>query len=126
MNPTELIDKQIADLGDWRGERMARLRELIHIADPGITEEWKWETAVFTHQGQVCALAPFKEHVKINFFQGATLPDPKGLFNAGLEAKKSRSIDFRAGESIDEAGVTELVRAAVAKNTSKSKSGAAR
>jgi hypothetical protein len=94
MNASKLIDKQIADLGDWRGIVFARLRKLILAADPDIIEEWKWNTAVWTHSGMVCAVGGFKDHVKMNFFKGASLEDPRGLFNAGLEAKATRAIDF--------------------------------
>ncbi len=117
MNASELIDKQIADLGGWRGELCARLRSLIHEADPGISEEWKWNTAVWSHAGLVCSAAPFKDHVKLNFFQGASLPDPHGLFNAGQDAKATRAIDFREGETIDAAALKDMIRAAVAHNT---------
>ncbi len=118
MNATELIDKQIADAPGWRGAVAARLRELIHEADPGITEEWKWNTGVWSDNGQVCSMAPFKDHVKLNFFKGAALPDPHHLFNAGLDAKATRAIDFHEGDSINEPGLKELIRAAVANNTS--------
>jgi hypothetical protein len=117
MNPSELIDRQIADLADWRGELAARLRGLVHEADPDIAEEWKWNTAVWAHKGSVCALGTFKDHVKLNFFKGATLPDPLGLFNAGLDAKASRAIDFLEGDSINEPALKDLIRAAVAHNT---------
>ena len=116
MEPSELIDKQIADLPDWRGQMFARLRKLIHEADPELSEDWKWDTAVWTEHGSVCAVAAFKAHVKINFFKGATLPDPHGLFNAGLEAKTSRSIDLYEGDAIDEPALKELIRAAAAYN----------
>jgi hypothetical protein len=82
MNPSERIDTHIAELADWRGHMVARLRKLIHDADPDITEEWKWETAVWSHQGLVCAVGAFKQAVKMNFFQGALLEDPQKLFNA--------------------------------------------
>jgi hypothetical protein len=118
MNASELIDKQIADLADWRGDLCARLRNLIHEADPGIVEEWKWNTAVWSHKGNVCAVGPFKDHVKLNFFKGASLPDPHGLFNAGLDAKATRAIDFYEGDSINESALKDLIRAAVAANTS--------
>jgi hypothetical protein len=95
---------------------LARLRKLILEADPGITEEWKWETAVWSHRGLVCAVGTFKETVKLNFFQGAFLEDPQKLFNAGLDAKKTRAIDFRESDAIDEPALKELIRAAVAHN----------
>ncbi len=113
----ELIDKQISHLSGWRGDLFARLRQLIREADPGISEEWKWNTAVWSHAGLVCSAAPFKDHVKLNFFQGASLPDPHGLFNAGQDAKATRAIDFRQGESINEAALKDMIRAAVARNT---------
>jgi hypothetical protein len=116
MNPSELIDKQIADLTGWRQPVFARLRELIHAADPALTEEWKWDTGVWTRNGMVCSVSAFKNHVKINFFKGAALPDPHGLFNSGLEAKAMRSIDFFEGDAINEPALIELIREAVAHN----------
>ena len=101
MNASELIDKQIADLAGWRGDCCTRLRNLIHQADPDIVEEWKWNTAVWSHKGLVCAVGPFKDHVKLNFFRGAALPDPQGLFNAGLDAKATRAIDFYARPDVN-------------------------
>ncbi len=116
MNPSERIDKYIAELADWRGHMIARLRTLILEAEPDITEEWKWDTPVWSHQGLVCSAGAFKKTVKVNFFQGAFLEDPHALFNAGLDAKKTRSIDFREGEAIDESALKDLIRAAVAHN----------
>lgn len=116
MNPSERIDQQIAELTDWRGPLIAHLRNLILAADPGITEEWKWNTAVWSHQGLVCAVGTFKKTVKMNFFQGASLTDPYKLFNSGLDAKKTRSIDFREGDTINEAALQDLIRTAVAHN----------
>ena len=116
LNPTQLIDNQIAALGDWRGTMLARLRQLILEAVPGITEEWKWDTAVWAHKGLVCAAGVFKDHVKLNFFKGASLQDGQGLFNAGLEAKASRAIDFNEGDDINEPALKDLVRAAAAQN----------
>jgi len=121
MNPAQLVDKQIAELGDWRGEMLARLRQLILEAAPDITEEWKWETAVWAQKGLLCRAGAFKDHVKINFFKGASLKDPKRLFNAGLEAKATRAIDFSQGEAINEAALKELIRAAAALNTANGK-----
>jgi hypothetical protein len=118
MNASELIDQQITDLGDWRGEILARVRKLIHAAVPDITEEWKWGTAVYTQKGLVCAASAFTDHAKLNFFKGAALEDPKSLFNAGLDAKLMRSIDFHQGDPIPEAALQDLVRAAVALNIS--------
>lgn len=116
MSPSERIDKQIAELTDWRGQLFAQLRKLIHEADPDITEEWKWDTAVWSHQGLVCAVAPFKKALKMNFFHGASLEDPNKLFNAGLDAKKTRAIDFHEGDAVDESALKELIRVAVAHN----------
>ncbi|MSP13199.1 MAG: DUF1801 domain-containing protein [Chloroflexi bacterium] len=95
---------------------LARLRQLIREADPDITEEWKWSTAVWTHNGLVCSAGAFKGHVKMHFFQGAALPDQHKLFNAGLEAKKMRAIDFAEGDTINEAALKDLIRAAVVHN----------
>ncbi|MDQ2886296.1 MAG: DUF1801 domain-containing protein [Chloroflexota bacterium] len=116
MKPSERIDNQIVELADWRGLMVARLRKLILEADPDITEEWKWDTAVWSHQGLVCAVSAFKKTVKLNFFQGALLEDPHTLFNAGLDAKKTRSIDFREGDAVDESALKDLIRSAVAHN----------
>jgi hypothetical protein len=109
MNPSELIDKQIQELDDWRGGMFVRLRKLIHEADPDITEEWKWSTGV-------CAVGAFADHLKVNFFQGAALADPDKLFNAGLDAKKTRAIDFYRGDEINQKALIDLIRAAVALN----------
>ena len=114
--PSEQIDKQIADLPDWRGRRMAELRKIINEADANLKEDWKWGTPVWTSNGNVISLGAFKEHVKINFFKGASLPDPKGLFNAGLDAKATRSIDLRENDPIDEAALQDLILAAVNAN----------
>jgi len=116
MNPSKLIDQQIAEAADWRGKVMAKLRRVIHEADPGITEEWKWETAVYSHDGLVAAVGAFKGNVKMNFFQGATLPDSHKLFNAGLDAKKTRAIDFHENDKVDEPALKDLIRAAAARN----------
>ena len=116
MNATERIDKQIAALTDWRGPVFVQLRNLIHEADPNLTEEWKWNTAVWSHRGLVCALGVFKRAVKMNFFQGVSLEDPAKLFNAGLDAKTMRSIDFHEGDTVDENALRELIRSAVAYN----------
>jgi hypothetical protein len=114
--PSEEIDNAIAALPDWRGERLSRLRNLINQADPILKEDWKWGTPVWTHNGNVISLGAFKEHVKVNFFKGASLDDPQGLFNAGLDAKATLSIDLRENDSIDEQAQRELIRAAVNQN----------
>ena len=118
LTSSQRITNQIAELADWRGKMLARLRKLIHEADPDITEEWKWGTAVWSHKGNVVAIGAFKDHVKLNFFKGASLKDPKGLFNAGLEAKATRAIDLHEGDKINEAALKDLFRAAVALNMS--------
>jgi len=114
---SQLITNMIAELGDWRGKLLAQLRKLILDTAPDVTEEWKWGTAVWTSNGMVCAAGAFKDHVKLNFFKGASLKDPKRLFNAGLDAKATRAIDFTANDKIDESALKALIRAAVAHNS---------
>jgi hypothetical protein len=121
MTPSQLITRQIEGLPDWRGEMVARLRKLVREASPEVTEEWKWDTAVWVYKGNVCAAGVFKDHVKLNFFKGASLKDPAGLLNAGLEAKATRAINFGEGDEIDESALKELIREAVAYNASGSK-----
>lgn len=121
MSASQQIDNYINGLTDWRGKMVARLRSLIREADPELTEEWKWDTPVWSHKGNVVAAGVFKDHVKLNFFKGASLEDPQGLFNAGLDAKATRAIDIAEGENINESALKELVRAGVAYNTSGSK-----
>src|SRR6266516_7694154 len=121
MDPSKLIDNQIAQLTDWRGKTIAKLRKIIHDVEPEITEEWKWHTAVFTYKGLVLALGAFKGSVKMNFFQGASLPDPHKLFNAGLEAKKTRAVDFHENDKIDEPAMKDTIRSAVAYNRAQAK-----
>ena len=121
LTPSQRITKQVADLGDWRGKMLARLRKVILEADSDLTEGWKWNTAVWTRGGLVCAAGAFKDHVKLNFFNGASIKDPKGMFNAGLDAKKTRAIDFAEGDSLDASALKDLIRAAVAHNLSTGK-----
>ena len=112
------ITKRIQDLGDWRGEALAHFRQLIHDADPDIQEEWKWMgTPVWSHDGGVCTGETYKQVVKLTFFRGASIPDPKKLFNSSLEGNTRRAIDLREGEKINEAAFKQLIRAAVAANT---------
>jgi hypothetical protein len=118
---SDLISAYIASQTDWRGSLLARLRALILETAPGITEEWKWDSPVWSQNGNVVSASAFKEHVKLNFFKGAALSDPQGLFNAGLEAKASRGIDFHAGEVLNVPALQELIRVAVAYNLSGSK-----
>ena len=115
---SQQIDNYINGLSDWRGKMVARLRKLIREAAPELTEEWKWDTPVWSYKGNVVAGGVFKDHVKLNFFKGASLKDPNGLFNAGLDAKATRGIDFHEGEKIDESALQDLVREAVAYNAS--------
>ena len=116
---SKCIDQRIKSLGDWRGETMAMLRKIITSASSSLAEEWKWDTPVFTSNGNVVAIGAFKEGLKINFFKGASLPDPHHLFNGGLDAKTSRAIDLKKDDRINELALKELVRAAVAKNGGK-------
>jgi hypothetical protein len=111
----------IAELADWRGKLLVRLRKLILDAAPDVTEEWKWNTAVWTSNGMMCAAGAFKDHVKLNFFKGASLKDPKRLFNAGLDAKATRAIDFTEGGKIDESALKALIHEAVAYNSTSQK-----
>ena len=119
--PSQRITSHIAELADWRGTILARLRQLILEADPALVEEWKWETPVWSRNGNVVAAGAFKDHIKLNFFRGASMQDPDGLFNAGLDAKATRAIDIHEGDTINEPALQELVRAAVAQNASKQK-----
>jgi hypothetical protein len=122
MTASANITKRIQELGDWRGETLAHVRRLIHDADPDIQEEWKWVkpsnpgTPVWSHDGGVCTGESYKQVVKLTFFRGASLKDPKKLFNSSLEGNTRRAIDLREGDKIDEAAFKQLIRAAVAAN----------
>ena len=117
---SELIDHRIAELGDWRGETLARMRKLIHEADPDVVEAWKWMgTPVWEHDGVICTGETYKSVVKLTFLKGASLADPKKLFNASLEGNARRAIDIREGEKIDAAAFKALIKAAVTLNRSK-------
>jgi hypothetical protein len=117
------ITRRIQDLGDWRGEMLAHVRQLIHDADPEIREEWKWEkpkspgTPVWSHDGIICTGESYKQVVKLTFARGASIKDPKKLFNSSLEGNTRRAIDLREGEKINEAAFRQLIRAAVAANS---------
>ncbi|WP_313524910.1 DUF1801 domain-containing protein [Shinella sp.] len=116
-SPSTLIDKRIADLADWRGAMLARLRALIKQADPDVTEEWKWHgVPVWEHDGILCTGETYKSVVKMTFAKGASLDDPAGLFNSSLEGNTRRAIDFPQGAAIDEDALKALIRAAVALN----------
>ena len=111
------IDERIKKLGDWRGKTLAKVRDIIHEADPEIVEEWKWRgTPVFSHGGIVCTGETYKNVVKMTFAKGAALKDPAGLFNSSLEGNARRAIDIHEGDKIDEAALKDLIRAAVALN----------
>jgi len=118
---SQLITQRLEELGDWRGDMLKNIRKLVHEAAPDITEDWKWDTPVWTHDGLVCSVGAFKAHVKIHFFKGASLEDPKSLFNAGLDAKTMRAIDLRQGDKINGPALKDLVRAAVALNSGSAK-----
>jgi hypothetical protein len=115
-SPSHLIDARIAELDDWRGEMLGRLRTIIKRADPEAVEEWKWEVPVWSHAGIICTGETYKRAVKLTFPKGASLKDPSGIFNSSLEGNTRRAIDFHEGDAIDEKALTALVRAAVAKN----------
>jgi len=120
---SQLIDARIKELGDWRGETLARIRALIRQADPDVVEEWKWRgVPVWSHGGIICTGETYKQVVKMTFAKGASLEDPAGLFNSSLEGNTRRAIDLREGEQIDEQALTALVRAAVVLNTSAARS----
>lgn len=121
MSASDQIDELVAGLPAWQQDVFNRLRRLISEADPDAVEDWKWGTAVWTHAGNLVAVGAFKDHLKANFFQGASLPDRDAMFNAGLEARATRAIDIREGMPFDEPAFQELVRAAAAYNTSKKK-----
>jgi hypothetical protein len=121
-NASELIEARIKDLGDWRGQTLSRVRDIIKQADPDVVEEWKWAkatspgTPVWSHDGGICTGETYKNVVKLTFFKGAALEDPAGLFNSSLEGKVRRAIDIKEDDEIDEGALTDLVREAVALN----------
>jgi hypothetical protein len=121
-SPSVLIDGRIKELGDWRGEMLARIRSLIHQADPEVVEEWKWRgVPIWEHDGIICTGESYKDYVKTTFAKGAALDDPSGLFNAGLDGGTRRAIDFREGDKINEKAFKALIRAAVELNARKTK-----
>jgi hypothetical protein len=120
-SPSEQIDARIRELGDWRGETLARVRALIKQADPEVVEEWKWRgVPVWYHAGMICTGETYRNHVKMTFAKGASLEDPSGLFNSSLEGNTRRAIDLHEGDEIDEKALKALILAAVALNTSAS------
>ncbi len=121
-SPSQLIDDRIAELGDWRGEMLSRLRTLIKEADPEVVEDWKWRgVPTWYHAGLICTGETYKAVVKMTFAKGAAVEDPSGLFNSSLEGNTRRAIDFHEGEKVDEKALKTLIRAAVALNESKAK-----
>jgi hypothetical protein len=118
-SPSQLIDARIRELGDWRGETLARVRALVKEADPEVVEEWKWRgTPTWEHDGIICTGETYKSVVKMTFAKGASLDDPSGLFNSSLEGNTRRAIDIHEDDEIDEEALKDLIRAAVALNTS--------
>jgi hypothetical protein len=118
-SPSQLIDARVEELGDWRGETLARIRALVKQAEPEVVEEWKWRgVPVWCHDGMICTGETYKSAVKMTFAKGASLEDPSGLFNSSLEGNTRRAIDFHEGEEIDEEALIALIRAAVALNSS--------
>lgn len=115
---SELIDAKIAELDDWRGEMLAKLRALILAADPEVVEEWKWSVPVWSHDGILCTGETYKQTVKMTFAKGASVPDPAGLFNSSLDGNTRRAIDFREGDKVNEKALKALIQAAVALNKS--------
>src|SRR5436305_1170232 len=132
QSPSELIDKRIAELGDWRGETLSRMRKLIREADPEVVEEWKWAkatspgTPVWSHEGIICTGESYSEKVKLTFAKGASLEDQAKLFNSSLEGNTRRAIDIQEGEEVDADAFKALILAAVALNTSGGKGGSRR
>ena len=119
QSASELIDKRIAELRDWRGGTLSRMRKLIKEADPGVVEEWKWMgTPIWSHDGIICTGESYKSIVKLTFFKGASLKDPAKLFNSSLDGNARRAIDIHEGEEVDASAFKALIRAAVALNTS--------
>jgi len=121
LSPSERIDARIAELGGWRAKVLARLRAVVKAADPDVVEEWKWDVPVWSHDGILCTGEAYKSVVKMTFARGASLADPSRLFNASLEGKTRRAIDFREGDKVDEKALKALVRAAVAHNQAKAR-----
>ena len=122
VSASRRIDERIKELGDWRGRMLAQLRAVIKQADPDVTEEWKWDVPVWSHDGLICTGEAYKKAVKMTFARGAALEDPSGLFNSSLAGSTRRAIDFHEGEQIDEKALKALVRAAVRLNTSRARS----
>ena len=121
VSASRRIDERIKELGDWRGRMLAQLRTVIKQADPDVTEEWKWDVPVWSHDGLICTGEAYKKAVKMTFARGAALEDPSGLFNSSLAGNTRRAIDVHEGEQIDEKALKALVRAAVRLNTARAR-----
>jgi hypothetical protein len=117
MSASQAIDARINELGDWRGKMLARLRALITTSDPKVVEEWKWNVPVWSRDGIICTGESYKSAVKLTFAKGASVDDPKGLFNSSLDGHTRRAIDFREGDKVDEKALTALIRSAIKVNT---------
>ena len=117
MSASQAIDARINELGDWRGKMLARLRALITASDPKVVEEWKWNVPVWSRDGIICTGESYKSAVKLTFAKGASVDDPKGLFNSSLDGNTRRAIDFREGDKVDEKALTALIRSAIKVNT---------
>ena len=121
-SPSQLIDERIEELGDWRGQMLSKVRNLIRQVDPEVVEEWKWRgTPVWSHDGMICTGETYKNVVKMTFAKGASLKDPSHIFNSSLDGNARRAIDFHEGDEVDEEALKELIRAAVALNKSSRK-----
>jgi hypothetical protein len=118
QSASALISKKITDLGDWRGDALARMRKLILAADPGVVEEWKWMGPVWSHEGIICTGETYKEKVKLTFAKGASLKDPARLFNSSLDGNVRRALDIHKGEEVDASAFKALIREAIALNIS--------
>ena len=118
QSASELISRRIAELGDWRGETLSRMRKLIKAADPDVVEEWKWMNPIWSHDGIICTGESYKNHVKLTFAKGASLKDPARLFNSSLDGNTRRAIDIHEGEEVDASAFKALVRQAIALNSS--------
>ena len=119
LTPEQLITYRIQELNDWRGALLAEIRSLIKVADPHVTEDWKWNIPVWNHDGLICTGETYKEHVKITFAKGAKIPDPKGIFNASLEGNARRAIDLSEGDKVPRVAFKSLIKEAVKLNQTK-------
>ena len=119
LTPAQLIDVRIKELDDWRGALLAEIRSLIKVADPHVTEDWKWNIPVWNHDGLICTGETYKEHVKITFAKGAKIPDPKGVFNASLDGNARRAIDLYEGDKVPKVAFKALIKEALKLNQTK-------